>query len=518
MTAPGPQQRLFTANDVTTLTRLALSRSMQGEVGNLDDIYKACRYPEVIDTASYHYMYEREGVAAKVVDIWPEECWERNPEVYEDDDTTTETAFEEALEELQEYLDIFGTCLTADKESGIGRYGIVYFSLNDTTEVGELAFPPKGWNPTGDYSLMERGLPPDGLVLPLYKVQFMRVLPEAYAKVSSVDTNVLSPRYGWPLTYNLTFAGDLSSNVTGVTDGTPYVVHWTRVLHIADNKGTSPVTGRPRQKRCFNRLIDLTKAYGGSSQGLWNGGFPGTSFEVAPGFEDAEMSAEDEVAVRAQLQDYTNGFQRWIFNKGLKANQLQNNLTNPGPFIEAYLQNVGLSIGVPWRKLLGSEQGQLASGEDGETWDDRVQSRCTGHCTRGILRPMLWRLIWYGAVPRPAELHIEWEERCEPKPSEQALTAKTLTEAMAAYVAGNVSQLMPPEMWLELVAKFAAKDVALIQEANGGFTDFNDANDLKAQAAQAALEAAQNPAPVPGQPAGKGEPAGKPQPPKGKPK
>lgn len=499
--------RLFTVNEVTTMTRLALARATQQQVSNLSDIYDACKYPEQIDNDDFHRMYEREGVASKVVDIWPEECWERAPLVYEDGDAAVETAAEEALEALIDELDVFGVCLTADKESGIGRYGVVYFSLSDATTVDDLAKAPVGWPEGYDYSRIEKGLPPEGATVQPYKVQFLRVLPEKYAKVLSTETNPLSPRYGWPLTYQLTFAGDITQSVTQTVDASSYTVHWTRVLHIVDNKGTNPIVGRPRQQRCYNRLIDLTKAYGGSGQGLWNGGFPGTSFEVAPGFEDAEMSAEDEADVKAQLRDYVNGFQRWIFTKGLKANQLSNNITNPGPFIEAYLQNVGLSIGVPWRKLLGSEQGQLASGEDGETWDDRVQARCEGHCTRNILRPILWRLVWFGAVPVPKELHIDWPTRSEPKPSEQALTAKTLTEAMAAYVSGNVSQLLSPALWLEMVAKFSAEDVALIEEDSKSFTDFNAAADLKTQSAQAALEAAQNPAP-PAAPPGK-QPPGK---------
>jgi hypothetical protein len=498
----GPRQT-FTFNEVQTLTRLALARAMNKDVQTIDDIYKACKYPTELTTDDYERMYAREGVAAKVVDIWADECWDVCPDVYEDEDITVETEFEKAVEQLHKDHDLWGMCRTADKQAGVGRYGVIYLSFNDAATVEDLSRPPKAWPQDADHSVIENSLPPAGTTIPESKIQFFRVLPEKYAKVLEVETNLLSPRYGRPKKYNLTFAGD-NGDAANNTDAATYAVHWTRVIHIADNVDTSPIAGRPRQQRPYNRLIDLLKAYGGSSQGLWNGGFPGTAFETAPGFEDAEI--EDESAVRDQLASFSEGYQRWLFIKGLKANPLNGNLENPAPFIEAYLQNVGLTIGVPWRKLLGSEQGQLASGEDGETWDDRVIARQGGFCTRQIIMPLIRRLIWFGALPLPANVEVEWPERAEPKRSELAATCLTYTQAFRAYVEGNVAQLVTPAKYLEIIAKLDLEDVIQIEEDAKSFTDLETANDLKAQQAELAVKGAEKALTDPPPTAGGGPP------------
>lgn len=508
-----PQAKQFTLNEVNTLTRMAMARALATQTQTIADIYKACKYPDALTTEDFEQMYAREGVAAKVVDIWPDECWGSEPEVYEDADITKETEFEKAFDELEDGHSLWEVCKTADKQSGVGRYGVIYISFSDAKTVQDLAKPPMAWPLNQDYSIIEKELPPQGTAVPPHTVQFFRVLPEKYAKVMAVETNVLSPRYGMPVTYNLTFSGD-NGDAASNTDAATYTVHWTRVIHIADNVDTNPIAGRPRQQRPYNRLIDLLKAYGGSSQGLWNGGFPGTAFETAPGFEDAEI--EDEAAVRDQLANYAEGFQRWLFIKGLQAKQMSPNVANPGPFIEAYLQNVGMTIGVPWRKLLGSEQGQLASGEDGETWDDRVIARQEGHCSKRIVLPLVRRLIWFGALPVPAELHVEWPERAEPKRSEQAATALAYTQAFRSYVEGNVAQLIPPGEYLELVCRLPLEDVITIGEASNEFTDLTAANDLKMQQQEIAVEggkkALEEPPPQPGGPAQGGPPQGKPKP------
>lgn len=501
MATAAPHARLYTHNEVTTLTRLAMARALATDTQSVEAIYKACKYPSALTVDDFEQMYAREGVAAKVVDIWADECWGTDPEVYEDEDISVETDFEKVVADIIKDHSLWEVCHTADKQSGVGRYGIIYMSFNDATTVAELALPPKGWPQGGDYSAIETTLPPVGTTIPEHKLQFLRVLPEKFAKVQSVETNVLSPRYGLPVTYSLTFAGD-NGDAAANTDAATYVVHWTRVIHIADNVDTNPIAGRPRQQRPFNRLLDLMKAYGGSSQGLWNGGFPGTAFETAPGFEDAEI--EDEAAVKDQLANYAEGFQRWLFIKGLKANPMQPNLENPAPYIEAYLQNVGMTIGVPWRKLLGSEQGQLASGEDGETWDERVCARQSKFCVKRIASPVIRRLIWFGVLPVPAQFEVEFPERAEPKRSELAATCLTYTQAFRAYIEGNVAQLMPPEEYLELIARLPLEDVVAVSEANKGFTDLADMGDIKKAQAEVALEGAEKaltaPVPAPGGP------------------
>lgn len=470
---------MMTVNALLDLMR----RTANGTADGLDAIYTACKYPAELTTADFVNMYEREGIPARVVDIWPDECWADAPEVWEDDDTDTDTDFEEKLKTVIEEKRLWRVLHEVDRLSGVGEYGGVYISISGDSSVEALVRPPANWpeeNSTGTnglitFSRIENELPPAGASIPENGLLFLRPLSQNNMKVDAIETNILSPRYGLPTVYSVQFGGETNttSGSGGVVtvDSNTYKIHWTRIVHIpSDGSGANPTVGRPRMKRVFNRLLDLVKAYGGSAQSLWNGGFPGISFETAPGFEDAEVENPDEL--KKQMADYADGFRRWIWARGLTANQLQPGITDPSPFVEVYLQNIGATIGVPWRKLLGSEQGQLASGQDGETWDKRVDARRRERCDKDILRPVLRRLVWLGCLPVPEQIRTEWKTRVEPKPSEVAAVAKIEAEVLAMYVEKDIAQVVPPAEFLELVLHWDKNKVEQVQTAAGSFQDF----------------------------------------------
>ena len=47
------------------------------------------------------------------------------------------------------------------------------------------------------------------------------------------------------------------------------VVHWSRVIHIAENAGGTGVYGLPRLQSVYNRLEDLLKIMAGSGESAW---------------------------------------------------------------------------------------------------------------------------------------------------------------------------------------------------------------------------------------------------------
>ncbi|NIP37253.1 MAG: hypothetical protein GWN12_20630, partial [Thermoplasmata archaeon] len=57
------------------------------------DVDLECGYPKQLTTAHYKIMYDREGIATRVVALMPEESWADDPDVIETEDPT-ETAFE----------------------------------------------------------------------------------------------------------------------------------------------------------------------------------------------------------------------------------------------------------------------------------------------------------------------------------------------------------------------------------------------------------------------------------------
>src|SRR5574343_1675061 len=50
------------------------------------DINKECGYPINPTVHTYKELYQRGDIAAKVVDLWPDESWRQKPCVYETED------------------------------------------------------------------------------------------------------------------------------------------------------------------------------------------------------------------------------------------------------------------------------------------------------------------------------------------------------------------------------------------------------------------------------------------------
>src|SRR5690606_25975697 len=145
--------------------------------------------------------------------------------------------------------------------SGIGHYGVLLIGLDDGMELDQ---PAAGLN--------ERGEPLPNR--PQRKITFLRCFDESLAKVESYETDVTNPRFGQPRFYNLTFADTRAvSVIQGNTLSVTKRVHWSRVVHIADNRTTSEIVGTPRMKDVFNYLYDLSKILGGSAEMFWKGGF-----------------------------------------------------------------------------------------------------------------------------------------------------------------------------------------------------------------------------------------------------
>ena len=99
------EQRLMAFNiayrqieNTTTLRRESIAKLLNPGL----DIDYECRYPPSINKSDYKRMYDREGIAARVVGIYPDECWAMPPEIFETEEAD-KTAFElewDALESI----------------------------------------------------------------------------------------------------------------------------------------------------------------------------------------------------------------------------------------------------------------------------------------------------------------------------------------------------------------------------------------------------------------------------------
>lgn len=418
------------------------------------DINGECGYPDVITPLMYQQMYEREGVASRVVECEPEETWAIDPCLYEDEDPDALTPFESAFNDLNTRLNLWFELQRIDVLSGIGRYGILYLGFGDGA----------------DPATPVRGVRDDGRVVPgnKLKLSYVRPFEEISCAVIQREKNKRSPRFGQPVLYRIQFRDQYSTSTSAVDDQS-FDVHWTRAVHVAEGQRQSSVFGTPRQKNVYNRLIDLRKIYASSGEAFWKGAFPGMAFEVAP--EVADQGIElDKDSIRKEMDEYMNGLQRYIAITGVTAKTLPPMLIPPDTSVRVHLESIALTKGIPVRVLFGSEEAKLAGTQDTRTWNKRLRNRQARYVTPRIIRPVIDRLIQTGSLPVPAAgYRVEWPDLNAPTDQDKATVGLTRTQAMAQYVSGGGASLVPPDLFLTEVLGFSTEMKDQIARRMAGF-------------------------------------------------
>lgn len=517
------------------------------------DVDKECGYPETITPAAYKLLYDRMGVAARVVDVYPDECFAMGFALEEKEKNTgdaassmktnafppkpaappapgqppqqgnpppppvimptkkgvtvpkqtkkkdTKTEFEKAWEALGKKHNMSSFMQTADRVCGIGRYGVVFFGLKDGKEPGDPA--PGVDEKTGELNLEDVGeVDPSQLV-------YLRVFDESSLQIQSRETDPTSPRFGKPTFYNIVFVdpteganiGDASTTINRTLR-----VHWTRCIHIAEGCTTSMIFGRPRMERCFNTLMDLKKVGGGSAEMFWKGAFPGLSIEANPSGTPGIGMVMDVESIKGQVQAYSNGLQRYLALNGASAKSLSSQIGDPGPHVERAVNDLCITLGIPTRVFVGSERGELASSQDAKAWHSRVKQRQDNHLTPNVVRAIVDRLQSLAILP-VVEYEVEWPDKNTATEAEIADVALKETQALVAYVGGGVETVVPPA---EYLIHFMGKDPDLVDEILSAAVDHQDLLDEEDAAQQedaaAALDKAHAENPPP--PQAQGEP------------
>lgn len=392
------------------------------------DIDAECGYEDYITPELYRATYDREGIGTRVVSLYPDECWAYDPELYEQEDAGI-TTFEKAWNDLLVQRNVWHYLHRIDEMSGIGRFGILLLGIDDGKTLDK---PIRNGNEEMDKpSKYGR------------KLLYMRCFDEVLVRPSKWDNNPSSPRFGMPILYNVTFAdtrngGDLAGQST-----TQQVVHWQRIIHVADNRKSSEVYGTPRMQTVFNRLCDLRKIMGGSGEMFWKGAFPGISFETPPNSQTADVELDTD-SLKTQIEAYSNGLQRYLALVGVQAKSLAPQVADPTVHMNAQLQAIAIAMSVPVRTLMGGEHGQLDDKGDKKTANSRFKRRQSKYVSPMLIRPFTNRLVWLGVLPPVGSYTIAWPDLDAPADLDKANTSLIQTQAMAQYVGAGVEAICPP--------------------------------------------------------------------------
>ena len=462
--------RAYGGNVTTTLSRGALDQLLNPE----RNINFECGYPDIITDEDYRERYNRDGLATRVVDMYPEESWQVQPEVFEDKDQE-ETAFELAWKELETEKRIWSYCERIDKLSGIGTFGILLLGINDGRPLED---PIEGINLKTGEAISENNK---------HKLLYMKPFDKTAVSIDKREKDVTSPRFGQPTMYSVmidatgqesetTSGSSKSVTTTSVSITGGIEVHWTRIIHVADNRLVSEVHGVPRMQDVYDRIWDVRKVLSGSGEMFWKGAFPGFAFSINPQMGDVEV---DDDAVKDEFRQWSEGLQRYLLLQGMDVTSLAPQVADPNGHINPQLKYIAIAKGVPMRVLTGTEEGRLAGAQDERTWQGRLKKRQNRYLTPFLIRPLIDRLIAIGALPIPVEEYfVEWPDLTSPSDGDVAETAGKFAEALAKYVSGNVEAIVAPAEFLRIFFKLSQEEIdAIMQGALDHITEIEDAEE-----------------------------------------
>lgn len=445
------------------------------------DLYQDCGYFESdkLTPEIFRDLYERFPIATRVVDLPVDESWRQQPQILETIKSEKETEFEKRWRLLDHYIrgekswyrdekgsPVWNILKRLDKLSRIGEYGVLVFEFDDvgkkdpaTGEVITWRHPAPGFEYTEDegdfyssFTFNEHNRPIKRNIEGT-KLVGLRCFDQAYASVSRWEQNENSEFYGQPLEYNITLANNESSSakeIRGLRER-DVKIHWSRVLHLAPMLMNSEYIGHSAMKPIVNDLQDLQKMYAASGEGYWRSAFPGLSFESHPSM--GGKANLDSEGIKNQMLAYQNTLQRYIATAGGSVKTISGSVSSLGDHVDKRIEAICIYLGCPVRIFKGSERGQLASGQDKESWDERMFLRQQDHITPNIIVPFIDRMISVGVLPEPKEgYRVLWPDLTVLSKTARADLSSKFTEAITKYIAGGLDAMISPldflvEIW-----------------------------------------------------------------------
>jgi len=369
------------SEDTRWWARAALAMKAGITFGGARDLYTALGYKRVLTLEDYRARYERGGLSARLVECKPDDTWRGGGEIIEDADPDTLTTFEAEFEKLNQRIKIWPKLRQLDVLAGLGHYAVIVIGA-----PGELHLP------------LERASAQD--------IKYLSVYAEDDAKIQEYDDDPASARFGWPTKYTLQRKAPAPAN-SSKSMSIARVVHYTRVVHVADNTIDHEAYGQPRLERVWNLLDDLDKVTGGGAEAFWRRADQGMQFDIDP-----TIKADDEELARMQSQvdEFVHGYKRMLRTRGMKINTLGSDVANfEGPS-KAVLEQICGAVGIPLRVLLGSEQAKLAAEQDSTNYYQRIEARRADFADPRVVRPLIDRLIELGALPAPTQYEVRWSQ------------------------------------------------------------------------------------------------------------
>jgi hypothetical protein len=418
---------------LTQALPLASRQALGYQLGSTHDgarqIEEVLGYKHVLFYRDFKRAYQRYDLAQRLVNAFPHDTWGQTPTIREDNQDDVETPFEQAWHALEERLHVSDVLMRADILANLGHYSIVLIGLRGQTDLAQPATPVRS--------------PED--------VLFLQPYSEEYAYITEFGTDPSLGDFAQPQQYRIAAVADPPAGLPRPLR-TQLVVHASRVLHLpGELRLDDDIYGLPYLEAVYNVLVDLLKVRGGAAEAIWRDGRRRWGLMLRDGFK---LSPEEAERISAEADELNNGWRDVMRAAGMDVVQFDGRAVNPKTHFDILIAALAGTRGIPQRKLVGSEEGRLASTQDEDAYLRDVGRRQVQYAEVLALRPLIQRLADLQVFELPPNGYtVTWENLYALSEAQQAQVAKDKATAINLYEAGRVGAvnagllptLPPPE-------------------------------------------------------------------------
>lgn len=386
-------------------------------------------YGEFLDYSDYLGMYKRGGIANVVVGKVAKSCWRDMPEIKVND----KAILEEELLKLKK-AKFFKAIERADILNRIGNFSVMLIGIPDGLDLNL----PVGSAKKDSFSSM-----------------YFNVYSYDGIEITQTDTDPASPRFGLPVLYQLQTV-DVDGSQRKQVQVVAHIVHYTRIVHLAEGQLDSTIEGTPALQAPWNALTDKEKTRGSSAEAYFRNARQKLSLETSMGSK-SDMSDDAKAKLKENVENFQNGWEDTLRLNNMTANMLQPSMESPRDPFDICVEEVAGTTGIPVRILTTKAGGTVTGSEDKATWNALVNDRQDQECTTYLL-DALSIMDEAGILELPEESEVIWPVQASLSEKESAEAMKNKADAFKAATDG-LSTIGGDEVVAESVFKAIGLDI-----------------------------------------------------------
>jgi len=411
----------------TSLMDQIRHRSFLENENGFDALAKALKYPETLSYVDFLERYERQDIANRVVSSPVDATWATDPKVGES--VREDTPFEKGWNKIVGETSLFSVFSKVDLLGRLGHYAVLFLGASDGTDLSKE---------------IKSGS----------SLKYINALPEPNVKIVGWEDSIISERFGAPKYYDIQIETNGGESVMNRT------VHWSRIIHIAQDTVSNKYYGIPSLLPIYNRLLGLEKLASGSPEMYWRGARPGYVASSGGNVLATDKQIDD---FKVAISDFVNNLNRYLYAEDLKVHSLAPQVVTPREHVDVQLQLISAAMRIPLRILIGSERGELSSDQDERAWLNYIESRRDKIGKKLIISPFIDRLLKYNMLEPPKnEYFIRWEPLVVLSDKDRAEVARLYSDAIKKYDDSITARdIIPPDVFKKYILSLDEEAIAL---------------------------------------------------------